>query len=404
MIVNMVLMLLGLGQPQDQQTSLYKKIIVSPNAKNGYEDYLRAADLLSVQVVKETFKKVTESPAGSADWLSSRRLLLARLSNVNNLISEGNKKVVFDPRTSINSETLFPELAAFKNITKNIAEVVPAQFASGNPSLACKQLLDTIIFSENILNTGVLITYLVGTAMESITFRTYAENLERIPVGEWQNVISFCNRADSATAIRRVSLAELNFVGNNIDVMLSQPGEYFGNFEDVEESVLVTQLKALTPSQKAKIAQKLRETLSVYSEKFEKVFAVPEREWEREAALTDRIWDAEQDPLVRFVWSASIPVFWQSFTADIKRRTQLRLLRLHAMIQKFKWESGRLPKNLDEIEEPKAVIDPLTDKKFSYEILAEGYALFGDGNQRTGRIDLFYKGAQVQSGPDGGGP
>ncbi len=75
----------------------------------------------------------------------------------------------------------------------------------------------------------------------------------------------------------------------------------------------------------------------------------------------------------------------------LRVRAQLRLLRLTAMVQSFKWEHGRLPNQLSEAVPADLGQDPLSREAFHYQIQAPGYKLFSAGIPATGEIQLTYR-------------
>lgn len=76
------------------------------------------------------------------------------------------------------------------------------------------------------------------------------------------------------------------------------------------------------------------------------------------------------------------------FDPALRTRTQLRLLKLHAEIQKFRWQHGRLPAQLGEVTSDPGEVDPLTGEAFSYQQQPHGYKLVSKGTRQTGEIDL----------------
>ena len=74
----------------------------------------------------------------------------------------------------------------------------------------------------------------------------------------------------------------------------------------------------------------------------------------------------------------------------MRSRAQFRLLRLHALIQSFKWQHGRLPRLITEAASAAEIFDPLTGEAFHYQPMPSGYKLYSKGVSPTGEIELAY--------------
>ena len=82
-----------------------------------------------------------------------------------------------------------------------------------------------------------------------------------------------------------------------------------------------------------------------------------------------------------------------------KERLSLRLLAVHTVICKFRWEHDRLPRTLAELKLKTRIIDPITHKSFQYKVEGDSYLLTSampikmdeDGNLKPqpGAFDLM---------------
>jgi hypothetical protein len=132
------------------------------------------------------------------------------------------------------------------------------------------------------------------------------------------------------------------------------------------------------------------------------ILASPERTWSASLPSLSQFASTEKDPTVRMLLDIGLPVFSQVFQTALRSNTQLRLLRVHALIQSFRWNTGRLPVSLDELSEKQACLDPLVDAPFTYSVDGTDYVLFSKGVTGVGRIDLVYvRSKALDNGPDG---
>lgn len=89
-------------------------------------------------------------------------------------------------------------------------------------------------------------------------------------------------------------------------------------------------------------------------------------------------------PLQQYKWAGSG-----------REQTQLRLMRLHGLIIGYRWENNQLPVDLEALNAPDAIFDPLANTQFVYKPApGGGYELYSRGGNAYGRIDLKHiKGA-----------
>ena len=78
-------------------------------------------------------------------------------------------------------------------------------------------------------------------------------------------------------------------------------------------------------------------------------------------------------------------------TALAKARLQLRLLRVHAQIIRYRWNTGALPANLDQCCSTDSRIDPFTREPLHFEPIEGGYRLYSLGVPDVGKVELKYK-------------
>src|SRR5688572_4410621 len=92
------------GVPPSQepkQQPMYNRVIARTTGMNGYEEYVRAADMVLEPGLRRRLVAAFNSPQPGvvpASYLQSRRDLMTTGSKVLEMVRAGNRKAVFDPR------------------------------------------------------------------------------------------------------------------------------------------------------------------------------------------------------------------------------------------------------------------------------------------------------------------
>lgn len=197
---------------QAQGQSVYRQIVAQPDPRNGYEDYLKAADLArdpslttllnwnpgQYQQLVDAKKDMVANPQPgyewdsdmerelrvaeqlrNENWLSIRQKIANYSQGMMELVRAGNGKQVWDPRKSVDPATVFPEYTGFKTIAKVIGASAYAKFAAGDSRGGTQMLLDGYTFSIKMSNS-TLIGELVSAASRAIILASFEEELGRM--------------------------------------------------------------------------------------------------------------------------------------------------------------------------------------------------------------------------------
>ncbi|RYG47774.1 hypothetical protein EON79_06395 [bacterium] len=89
------------------------------------------------------------------------------------------------------------------------------------------------------------------------------------------------------------------------------------------------------------------------------------------------------------------------YDAVPKGWTQLRLLRLHALVRAFRWRQDRWPRSLSEAAGNEA-FDPIANKPFTYGLEGGAYRLRSEGWPSLGPIELRYRSGAKGEGTEAG--
>lgn len=367
-----VLGLLLLALQDRGSEPLFKQLGVSPTGKNGYEEYCRAGELTRGTKLAELMRKAADEPS-----LATRSALVEGSAPIFELIRTGNAKPSFPLREQVDTNSLFPELALFKNIAKIYASRIYVSLARGNSDGAAVALAEGLTFSDRIAHQ-TLINYLVRNANTSILLGELSPRFVVFSVSACEKIISY------------------------VDRFFAQPEPLAKCLSG--EMAYLAEMRGLTQEDRNQLLSE---------DQYAEIRALDDGSWKRLIAQTaeranrmmsdfvgslnrhEALWKAPEIPeepasLVDVMLANWFPALDQVLASAHKVRTQLRLLRLHAEIEKFRWNTMRLPQNLKELG-PEATTDPLTGGSFQYSVTGTAYEVFSLGTKKTGPIHLRYQ-------------
>jgi len=339
-----------------QASSYLKQVIPEPTGNNGYEEYLQAADIVNSKAFKD-FKAWNSAPVGRRDTmapsgLSESSSALARkiyevrtFGSALKLIAAGNAK-----STSRGPREMMTELSRFRDLTQLGIDASYVAYAKGDWKGGRSDCDHIVMFVNGLLGRPSSLSVALDTEEE----------------------------------FARASISSPEFF-NGQDVS-----------DDEDSKAFVQRMRILSGSERLLLTGMLKERITKEFGQYRILLQKPEREWVQSpnlagaepkqslVTLTD-ICDAIHQKSVHF--DETIPV-------GLQVRVQLRLLRLHALIQKFRWMHGRLPAQLGEVSASAEILDPLTGEPFHLEHQLTGYKLYSAGIAGIGEIGLTSKKAK----------
>ena len=387
-----------------------------PTGRNGYEEYVQAAQLLRTpEAAVYAFwtpgaKPPPEDPYDPDDLgptkatvalyahlsamspLEVRREELRRYGRALALVAQGNAKPAFDPRSSLGPDTIFPELASFRALSRFAARAATVHAADGATDRAVGVLTDGLVLADNV-GRGTLIANLFGAVSTAVVLGAFSDLLPRLSLTDALRVQRTVESILARTpAARSVTVAELSMVRSSLrqafaskeelsNLLLAQTDD---DKPDPKAQAMARELSAMSPAARARLLRTIEARLESRARQMDAALAGPEREWtSRLAALAD---DEEGgSDLGDVIIGALSPAYGGFATVAVRTRTQLRLLGLHAKLIQHRWEYGRLPETLD-------AVDPLTGEPYLYETRDDGTVrLASKGIPQTGEIELRYR-------------
>ncbi|MCH7903712.1 MAG: hypothetical protein IH944_04000 [Armatimonadetes bacterium] len=374
--------------PQQASQSLYSRIVQNPTGRNGYEEYVMAADRVIVGDLREAVDAI-DIDDGESTRLARIKIVFDKSHDIARLITTGNRKSSYYPN-AMNFETLLPELGQFRIVSRVLAARAEWQFSQGQPNEAIETTVDLMAFSEGVAGAGPVIHYLIGTAGKNNALGSLSKHRGRIALP---------------------GAADLQLFGQ---WALERPSPLLAALRTEYEGIIASMDGLLTNRELTGIAPELKKQLQEMSAvrwaliKDETVFALtqtydarmammdqPESEWE---SIAEQIGTVAKlaDPVAQLVFESILPMNMRIEKYELVRRAQFRLLVLHAGIIQYKWTHGKrtygqLPDSLADLDVPISIIDPLTGEPFKYELVDDEYDLYSEGTPGTGRIDLNWR-------------
>lgn len=374
------------------QEGLFAKVVPAPTGRNGFEEYVRAAERVDIAAVRQELARAD----GSA--LARNRWILERYGSVLELVRQGNGKPVFDPRPNPDEVRRFPEYAAFRTLNQTLTSAAYAEFAAGKTSAGVERLLQALTMWQNVSGTGTVLAQAYGMIHSRAIFDAFDARLGQLSAEDCRRIGSVSTellrrpattgqmyRAAMASAIRVVDRAAANSQEErdaqwDVAKAISQLSE--------------TDLKRFRRAAEVEIRAKYEPLI--------RAAEGPESQWPMDGYIEAPPFRPNEGPeeIARALVEAITGNFRGTVVAVAQMRTQLRLLRLHARVLAYRWEHDRLPAKLEEASAD--IADPLAGGAFEYGITESGYRLSSRGRPETGLVML--KSANAPSAPSPADP
>jgi len=403
---------------QPQRQNLLARVIPHPTGANGYEEYLRAAEIASdaMNGVYDSWSPNSDmaDSLGPSDprlplmrrlsgmaWLDVRKEQVKRFGDALDLIRKGNEKGIQDPHIPLTPDTLLPEFVYFKKISRLFIADAYTKFAEGKSAAATRDYVDGLTFSYNISN-GSLISTLVGIAVSSVILADCSDRLGNLSLDDCRSLEQISKRLLQARPPIIASMeGERQMQVYSITYLLTKGSDLVSSMvsaESKEGPDYLRRLQKSTPAQRQKWQDSTLAIVNGFFDMQIKKFAQPEAHWFGTDDDLEAWARQDSDPMVRFLVTTLSPTFDQSAVAAARNRTQVRLLYLHSRILQYHWLYNRFPSRLSEIGSEIPLKDPLSGEDFAYEPKAGGYRLYSKGVELTGEIEMRYRGPVRQDG------
>jgi hypothetical protein len=194
--------------------SLLKQLFPNPTGNNGWEVVCDIADRLTGDLLK--FEELTQGNKANISNVSSY-FADSRVRQLVQLLVDTERMPFVSPRTNVTTETLFPDLAAFRKVTRFVSIAIFHMAGTGR-SRECAQMFRVGMRIAQAPASDVLIGTLVSIACQAILTKQIinivpllqADDLEAVAVLMHQGV---ANRASYAAAFQAEYKSFISMVG-----------------------------------------------------------------------------------------------------------------------------------------------------------------------------------------------
>jgi hypothetical protein len=356
------------------QAGLFSQVVPSPTGKNGWEEYVRAAE------------RVVANPSAAESGrtlLERNRDLLTRHGALLDLIRQGNGKPVFDARDPMDWTRKYPEYRALRELNLAMAAAAYAEFASGKPALGTERMLQMLVMWQKMTAMGLPLAHLNGLLNSRVFFDAFDARRNQLSLED-------CRRIDAVTSellrnpvspvpLLRMGEAE---VRRALEMVVADP-----QTASEPHWAVGTAASKLSPEDLKRFRQAADAEARLFYEPLIRACQGTEAEWPMTIESPPPFKEGgDVEEIARgFVAELAIS-FRHAIVTTAQTRTQLRLLRLHARILAYRWEHGRLPGRLEDAAPE--VADPLTGGRFEYVASGDEYRLWSRGRPETGEVTL----------------
>jgi len=352
------------------QGVLFRGIAPHPTGRNGYEEYLAAADIISnplfnqyMSVVSGLWSPHDPDIPPPADYnpketeLEARRKFVSHFKTSLDLIEQGNQKPVYDPRTDFGPDTTLPELVYFKSLARLEGYAAYIKFADGQTDEGIRQFETALTFSNKICS-GPLVFRLVGIACTSIELRQLDSYWPQLSLRDAEQLSKYCEDVLSTpTPLADAFRSEQKVATTSLSAILRDPKKYLATEEDPDApNQLTKDLGKLSPVDLQATAQDAAGQIYQTYDQVIDLLSGPESNWLQVSRL-------EKDPdskssLATKLASAVLPVIAPSVTAELRQRTKYRLCLLNAKAIEYRWNHAELPTSIEEFTTREERTDP----------------------------------------------
>ena len=365
---------------------LFSRVFKNATNQNGYEEWVQAADLIqnNADVDTATLPEAT---------LTFKRRVLADPSVVQalRLLRVGLTKPVASPRPDYDEDTLLPELSSFRKLARLLRTQLYVDFADGRVSSAIETLRVGLAFGYRIQIDTVL-NGLVGVAMDAILLKEFASHFDQLSANQCDQVmrvvVDFLNLENPAahllTLEKGYELKALEARRSNADGVLTYLAKLPPQ-DDPAEKADRQMIKDYLTSQPQDVNTLIDDAKLRISALYDQALgdlSLPL------AQRKSREKDKTNSPGAS-LFRLFAPDTTQILDKYSNDQAKLRLLGVHVLICRYRWEHNALPSTLAVLHADNLMEDPFTGDQIVYQRTGDRYTLYSQGpfkRDDTGQI------------------
>jgi hypothetical protein len=365
--------------------TVFEQTIPAPTGVNGYEELVGAVDQLRSSSRFQQVEKLSGAPASVPLSLKRRVLSDPPVVRALALLRRGLAKTITSPRKSLDSSTLLPEMAGFRQLARLLAMQQYVYLADGRVSEAIGTARVCLRLGQAV-QTDTLISGLVGIAISAICLRSLGAHLDQLGVADCNRLNKVClewlgqpdpmpQMLNAERQAGKSLLAEIKASDREGLERIFGVGPPPQNSEDSPEMrQLISELTrvAASPGGLDAVLEEAERRLDQY---YAHILAESQKHaWERtwprlpdDGSLTARLLSAV----------AVSPV--QVADKYSGEEAMVRLLACHTAILRYRWEYDRVPPDLAVLNLGDLALDPFTGQPLKYQPSGRKYRLASVG-------------------------
>ncbi|MCW3100482.1 MAG: hypothetical protein JWL77_6100 [Chthonomonadaceae bacterium] len=360
----------------DTRPPNFPSLFQNPTRNNGYEEWVLAADLVQNNTEIDA---ATQSDA----TLTLKRHILAdpAAAQALSLLRDGLQKPVVSPRDDFNETVVLPELTTFRKLGRLLCTAQYVHFADGRVEAAIDDLRTGLAFGYRI-QTDNLISGVVGLAVESNVLVEFSRHFDQLSV------------AQCAEALRIVQ-DFLNAESPAIHLLSLEKGYAFKMLETrrADPRALRTLLGIIDlqkhPEESANV-QSVQNLLTAHPQDLNTILNAAQARIDAvydQALLNLSLPAAQRTPFVKDKADTPDAALCRLFAVNPDRvldrytenQAKLRLLGLHLLIHRYRWEHNMFPNALTDLHAEDLAQDPFTGDPIRYRREGTHYLLVSQG-------------------------
>lgn len=363
--------------------SLLKELIPQPTGANGYEEFLRAADLLaSDPKVKAAYDELVKVPA-DGDVLAVRRDAVEKAGAVLALIRTGAlKPVVYPERDPLKPSSR--DGIGLRRLGRIGLMAAYGSLADGKSAAATDDILAVLTMMDALARNGREVGAYLAIANHEILFSMLDRAFDALAPADLARIEKAANELVERPIYADVIRRELT---GNLAILADLEKNYRPKPSDIEpKSPLGKRFRAMTPEQRSVEIRLAADLLRQSAVRKVALANGPERDWLPFNA--DALPDTREDATVPRWIVNSMDTGDQPAIALAVNRTKWRIVRLTARLRRIMAEEDRVPKSLPDNLPKGYADDVLGGGAFVFKATSTGFTVESAGVPTTGPVML----------------
>jgi hypothetical protein len=367
---------------EEPRPSLFHQVIKQPTGRNGYEEFVRAVDVLR----ESKLYNAAEMPGLEARTLSVRRRTLSDppVKEALRLLRVGVQKPVLAPPNELDPDAPYPQSAGFRRIGRLLRVQHYVLLADGRVLEALESVRLGVRFARAI-QTGRPLAAFTGSAIEATLLEPLGAHLSQLSASHCEQLFRLCSElARHKAPLERLAQRSLADDLKAIAELRKEGREAFGDPDDDDEGEIgLAERRAARerfPADPAEQARMWAETERRIKEIYQRILAdVGKPIWQRQLGPF-RDDGTPAAAMVRYLG----PHQFFSLVDETYGGSEARfkLLACHAAVLRHRWEKDVLPPTLAALNLGALATDPFTGQPFRYEVTGTRYRLYSAGPEK----------------------